>query len=246
MRVYDIEQNSLDWLFMRCGKPTASNFAKILTPKTRKKSASSGDYLNAILAELIVGHPIAGPDTSAMIHGREKEDEAVKAYEFMNDCETERAGFVTTDDELIGASPDRFIGKDKILEIKCPAAAHVHVDYLRNRTLEESYQCQIQGLLWICEREQLDVVSYYAEMPSVIISTKRDEVFIAALRGAVYEFAADLHKAIEECIANGWIKPNWRELMKPVPAVEEDYSKDFISDDDLQAILAANARRDAN
>ena len=189
-----IEQRSQEWFLIRLGKPTASEFHKIVTP-TGKLSAQASGYMCGLLAELMLGKPLDNPQTEYMLRGTELEDGAIAAYEMVTGCETDRGGFVTTDDGMIGCSPDRRCGKDGLLEMKVPAPT-THVSYLlSSEDFKQEKRCQIQGELYVCEREWVDLVSYHPEMPPVIVRCKRDEDFIGKLRTALSAFVDTLMDA---------------------------------------------------
>ncbi len=238
MILHDCEQNSLDWLILRCGLPTASCFGEIITPKTAELSKSAGAYMNSILAELIVGHPLTAAESKWMDRGHELEDEAVRNYEFLTDVETVRGGFVTTDDALVGASPDRLIpGARKGLEIKCPKPT-THVGYLLDGTLAGEYKPQLQGLMWVCECDAWDILSHHPEMPPALMTVSRDEAYLAKLIPNVREFSFRLQEKIAQLIGRELIKPNWKQLMKPPPEPEPDFGNlGAITDADLEMIL---------
>lgn len=188
MIVHKVEQSTLAWLRLRAGIPTASNFDKILTAGG-KASEQAEEYAYSLLAEQLVGHPISGPETKWMRRGNEMEPEAVDAYEFDKNAETDRAGFITLDDGSAGASPDRLFGSAGLVQIKCPAA-HTHVAYLMGEWggIEKKYRPQLQGELYVCEREWVEVVSYFPEMPIAITRVARDEEYIAKLASALSTF----------------------------------------------------------
>jgi hypothetical protein len=54
MRINNHVQGSDEWLQSRLGKPTASNFGKLITP-TGKPSASADGYINELIAQRITG-----------------------------------------------------------------------------------------------------------------------------------------------------------------------------------------------
>ena len=88
--------------------------------------------------------------------------------------DTEPVGFITTDDGLIGASPDRLVKGAPIgLEIKCPAP-HTHLAYLLDGTAPE-YKPQVQGQMLVAELERVDLYSYHDRMPPCTIKTPRDD-----------------------------------------------------------------------
>ena len=112
-----MEQGSAQWIAARLGLPTASQFSRILTPRTLKPSASAERYLWELLAERIIGQPANDASTKFMERGKAMEAQAVAFYELQRGVDTRRVGFVTRDDGLVGCSPDRFVGDDGLLEI---------------------------------------------------------------------------------------------------------------------------------
>lgn len=180
---FDWPQGSEEWVGLRVGRPTASNFDKVLTPKTLKLSGSFTGYAHQLIAEQILGFPVDSASSGFIERGSIMEKQAVDYYELQRECDTEAVGFILRDDERVGCSPDRFVGSDGLLEIKCPSAA-VHVGYLLD-TEGIGYKAQVQGQLWICERNYCDTLSYNPEMPAALVRQQRDEKFIAALAAAV-------------------------------------------------------------
>jgi hypothetical protein len=206
----DIQQGSAAWLELRAGIPTASQFHRILTP-SGKPSAQATDYLHGLLAERMMGHPLVEHVSLWMQRGADLEGEAVTFYEFQRETTTERLGFVTNDAGTIGASPDRLVGDDGLLEIKVPKDS-THVGYLLAEPVDQAYYPQIQGQLWIAERQWLDVLSYHPEMPPALIRVARDEAYIAKLSAAIEAFAASLAQHAQVLRARGWLPA------EPVPA----------------------------
>ena len=202
----DCQQGTPEWLMVRSGIPTASMFDKILTPKRLELSAQSVDYMNALLAERIMGHPVQEHVTFWIERGSMLESKAVKNYEFQRDMDTEEVGFCSNDDGTIGASPDRLVGADGLLEIKCPSEA-IHVGYLRgDQGAYEKYRLQCQGQLWITGREWVDIMSYHPDMPDALFRIPRDEEIIAKIDAAVTLFSAALEQQSALWIAEGIIK----------------------------------------
>lgn len=182
----DCEQGSAEWFAARLGKPTASMFDKIITPAKMQFSKSSDGYMHQLLAEQILGIALDRVSFGYMQLGAIGEKKAVDWYELKHDVDTERVGFIMRDDEAVGCSPDRFVGNNGLLEIKAPSAP-VHVGYLLDKE-GIGYRTQVQGQLWLCEREWSDTLSYHPDMPAALVRQNRDEPFIRALGGAVNQF----------------------------------------------------------
>jgi YqaJ-like viral recombinase domain len=189
-----VEPRSAAWFALRIGKPTASEFHRIVTPGGKLSSQAPG-YMCSLLAEMMLGHQVESLSTAYMDRGVELEDRAIAAYEMVQNIETQLGGFVTTDDGLVGCSPDRLVGADGILEMKIPAP-HTHVGYLLDSgDLEKDKTPQVQGQLWVCEREWDDLVSWHPELPPVGRRVYRDDKYIGLLKTALDAFVDTLMQA---------------------------------------------------
>lgn len=194
----DHPQGSPEWKQARLGVVTASQFHRILTPKTRKPSTQAEKYMHELIAEWWTGEPQDDAASQFMQRGTELEAEAVSYYEFQRTA-TEPAGFLLRDDGKVGASPDRIVNADGAVEIKCLSAAH-HVAALLGET-DDSYLCQVQGQMWIGGFRWIDRVWYNPSLPSVILRVERDDEFIAQLSAAVDQFVARLDETKAELSA---------------------------------------------
>lgn len=204
MIVYPVDQGSAAWLKLRAGIPTASAFDNIVTP-TGAKSKSRERYLHALLAERMLGRPLTEHVSEWMARGSTAEAEAVAYYELQADATTTPIGFITNDEKTIGASPDRLVGDDGLLEIKVPKD-HVHVSYLRLKKADKMYFPQLQGQLWITGRKWVEIMSYHPELPTALVRVERDEKFIKTLAEEVTAFSAELEQLAKEFASRGWIK----------------------------------------
>lgn len=193
-------QASPEWYWARLGIPTASQFSRILTAKTRKLAAGSETYMHELLSEWLTGVPFNSDLGGFVERGTMLEPEAVAWYEWTQGVSTRQVGFCLRDDRKVGCSPDRLVGDDGGLEIKCPAAKG-HVANMLNMT--EDHYAQVQGCMWITGRAWWDLVSYHPEIPSVWVHIERDEEYIGQLASAVDEFLARLAAAREKLIAQG-------------------------------------------
>lgn len=182
----EFEQGSEAWLRARLGIPTASQMDKIITPKTMKLSGQADGYAHQLIAEQLLGVPLDDASSGFMERGNIMEQRAVSYYELQRECDTVPVGFIMRDDRRSGASPDRLVGEDGLLEIKVPSA-HRHVAYLLDKD-GIGYRVQVQAQLWIAEREWSDTLSYHPDLPPALVRQHRDEEFIKALAAAVEQF----------------------------------------------------------
>lgn len=187
-----VEQGSIEWLQLRLGRPTASEAHKIVTP-LGKRSKQSKAYAHRLVAERFLKRPLQAEldYIDSIASGKQLEPEAVDFYEFSRGMETFKAGFFTTDDTRVGASPDRLVGANGLLECKCPLP-QTHLGYLLDGP-ETDYRVQMQCQLYVTEREFVDFMSYSRELPPVILRYERDEPFIKLLHEALYEFCDTLY-----------------------------------------------------
>ncbi len=241
-----VTQNEEAWHRLRMSIPTASCFAKIITPKTGKPTEGETPDLYAceLLAAWMMDRPITGPETDFMQQGHELEDSAVEHYEFTTGIETDLGGFVTTNDGMCGCSPDRLVGDDRLLEIKShPGNPGIHVQFMRGSALEIKHRPQLQGALWICERNQIDIISYHPELVPVIVPVMRDEEYIEKLSAAVRLFIDRLIAAKTELDQRYGISERLAEMRKRREGNNEAVDTQFdISDEDIDRVWARAQR----
>lgn len=188
MIITDVEHGSEAWFSLRAGKPTASNFDKLIT-SFGETSKSLGGYAITLAGELYAGKPLDAWEGNAYTErGKLLEDEASKMYAFLHDVEPTKVGFVTDDKMLFGCSPDSFIGDDGILEIKCLKAEN-HIKailyYRKHKKCPPDYIQQTQGQIMVCERAWCDLFFYHPDLPILEIRQEPDEAIIKSLRGNI-------------------------------------------------------------
>lgn len=196
MIIKDFEQQSPEWYRARLGIPTGSGFSKIITP-TGKPSSSAQEYRGELLAEWFLIDSGDQFSSEWIDRGILTEPAAVSAYEIITGINTEKVGIILRDDEMVGVSPDRLINDNGGLEIKCPKAS-THMNYLLQDTLPPVYRAQVQGNLWISEREWWDFMSYHPAVVPFITRVYRDEKYISTMAGLMDKFVTDLLEAREK------------------------------------------------
>lgn len=196
MRLIPFEQRSPEWFQARLGIPTASNFDRLIT-STGKPSASADGYINQLVAERVTGAAVEVKVTDAMQRGTDLEPEARSLFEFVTDLLVTEAPLCMHDILDVGASPDAFVGNDSLLEIKCPSG-HTHVEYLRDGCLPSKYIAQVQGQLWITNRESCHFFSYHPDFKPLMVVVNRDEVFIAKLEIEVTKATSKISELVKE------------------------------------------------
>lgn len=198
MIILDCEQGSDEWKQARLGIPTASRFDQIIQPKKLLISASIDKYIGELLAEWLLGEPLDGEQSDFMVRGSALEQEAIDWYEFETGQDAAKVGFCLRDDKRVGCSPDFLVGQNGGGEVKCPSPA-VHMMYVMNpQKLIDKYRCQVQGGLWLAQRDWWDMVSYHPTLPKVWVRVERDEKFIPKLDECMEIFLEQLEQAKQE------------------------------------------------
>jgi hypothetical protein len=219
MKIHDAPQQSVEWYELRLGIPTASEFSKIVTPKG-KLSTQARDYAFRLIAEAILRETSESLSKLEWIaRGKELEPEAARLYEFQYDLETVPVGLITNDDETLGASLDRLVGDAGCLEIKCPAA-WTHVGFMVEG-FGDDYKPQVQGQLFVAEREWCDRFSYHPRLPPHCQRTYRDEPYITLLDKALNAFIEMKAEMIEKIRAAGHFEAS----RKLILAHEREYPR---------------------
>jgi hypothetical protein len=102
----------------------------------------------------------------------------------------------------VGVSPDGLVGDVGMTEYKCPMPK-THLEYLRLESgkCPSAYRWQVQGQLWVAEREWCDFVSYNPDFPEnaqlIIRRVMRDEKAINELEIEVIKFLGDIEREVE-------------------------------------------------
>ena len=175
-----INQGSQEWHELRLGKITASRIADVIAQIKTGEAASRADYRIELVCERLTGKPTESYINADMERGTELEQFARAWYEVKAGIFVKQVAFVDHPSiEMSGASPDGIID-DGLIEIKCPKPS-THVGYLRANKLPTKYIPQVQGCLWITNREWWDFMSYHPAMHDLIVRVYRDDEYINAL-----------------------------------------------------------------
>lgn len=211
MKFEPIEQRSDAWYAARLGKPTASQFSRIISGKTGNKAQEPWKLYQAeLVAERIFGRQM-GRDLSgnrAVQHGVATEPEAAAALaERIGPFQP--GGFFTDDAERYGASPDGLIEKGnrrEICEIKSPYELPNHVKTLLYG-ISDDHRAQIQGQLWVSESDVCHFWSFHPDAPAFYVRVGRDDPFIRKLDTLLDEFCEELTVNHQMALSmGGWNK----------------------------------------
>lgn len=185
---YDVEQKSEAWDNLHVGLPTSSNFEKIITP-TGKKSSQWKSYAHGLIGEKLLKRRTDTFSNEWMDRGTIMEIDAVSEYELQRDIDTVKIGFITDDEHTMGCSPDRLVGEEGLLEIKCPKP-NTFVGYVLEDTIQKDYYPQLQGQLFVSGRKWVDIMAFHPELTQlpVIVRMERDPTYLMVMEGLLKQF----------------------------------------------------------
>jgi putative phage-type endonuclease len=191
--------------------------------KSGKSSAERDKYMLEVACELITGTQQEHYVSQAMEIGIQYESEARRAYFLRTGVDPKQTGFVLHPTlDYFGASPDGLLGKDGVLELKCPLPS-THWAYIRDGVVPDIYVPQVQAQMLCCERQYADFVSYcppelYPDVPA------RFRLFIKRI-----EASPQLHRAMEDAVTT--FMGEVAALVKKLDAACPELPKE--ADDDL-------------
>jgi len=109
--------------------------------------------------------------------------------------------FIKHDSLNCGVSPDGLIGDNGGIEIKCPKTT-TQIETFLSGKMPTQHKPQVQGCLWVSEREWWDFVSFdpRIEGTSSYFETRvyRDEEYIKQLAQEIALFDEQLQELIEK------------------------------------------------
>ncbi len=196
--IHNCVQGEADWLRLRIGRVTASELHRIVDTKFEQRTGEGPKtFLYEKVAEAFRGEPLPGFSSWETEQGKEMEDEARRwvALEFSGVHKITNAGFIETDDEIFGCSPDMLLDEDGGAELKCPGAPN-HCRYFIEGRLPLDYVQQVHGSIYASGRPWWKFVSYRRRFQSFVLTVHRDESICAKISEAVNSFHVKLTAAL--------------------------------------------------
>lgn len=196
--IKDIEQGSEEWHALRYGWITASKFKDVIAGgqgKTRKS------YMYQLASEILTDMRAESYTNEYMEWGTETEPQARAMYEFDSGNKVDQVTFIRHDTLKAGCSPDGLIGDSGLIEIKCPKTS-TQIETFLSGKMPTIHRAQVQGQLWITEREWCDFVSFDPRINAAssyfCVRVERDEEYIKELAEKVEVFESELLKMVEK------------------------------------------------
>lgn len=156
-----LDQGSPAWVRERIGKLTASRMGDVMALlKNGKPSEARTKYLQQLVAERMTGFATDFYVTQAMQHGIDNEAPAAEEYEAVTGEIVLPGVWVPHPTiENFGATPDRFVGADGLVEVKCPATTN-YIAWRLSGEIPEQYRWQMTAQLACTRRKWCDFVAY--------------------------------------------------------------------------------------
>jgi hypothetical protein len=204
LEIFTCEQGSPEWFTARMGIPTASEFEVACRQRGPRGGEPKGrmTYMLELIGERMTGKPKVSFSNEHTERGHWMEDEARRWYEMVTGLQCHRTGFIRRGET--GASPDSLVGNDGMLEVKTKLP-HIQLACILPQLdklllgesageVPEEHKAQVQGQLWIAEREWCDFVSYWPGLPGFRVRVHRDEPYIKQMSIYIDQFIDEIHE----------------------------------------------------
>jgi hypothetical protein len=186
--ITNVEQGTQEWLNLRLGIATASEFECLLVNGKAEGGFGVGafTYMDTLIGERITGEA-ADPFSGNRHTERGHELEAVARNLYREQCEVETSDCGIILNHGAGYSPDSLVGADGLAEVKTKLPKF-QVGVILQNEVPKDHVAQCQGGLWLSEREWIDFVSFWPGMPLFIKRMYRDEAYIRKLSQRMKDF----------------------------------------------------------
>ena len=195
------EQRTEEWFAQRLGKVTASRVADVIAKTKTGASASRDNYATQLILERLTNKQAEFYSNAAMQWGTETEPMARQAYELKRGVFVDEVGFIDHPTiEMSGASPDGLVGKNGLVEIKCPESK-THMEYLLSGKAPAKYIPQMMWQMACTGREWCDFVSFDPRFPKnlqiLVVKVEYDPTYVKMLELEITQFLDDVSKKVE-------------------------------------------------
>lgn len=224
MHLLSLEQESEEWLKVRLRLVTASRFSDILTKprsKADKEAGALSDTANSYMMELaaqIITNEQKHVSSAPLEWGSKHESSACAEYEIEHGMDVDHVGICIHGSRMVGGSPDGLVGESGIIEIKCPHNSVNHLKTILAGTMPSYHTPQVQGNLWLLEREWCDFISFDpridpdSKLRLFCTRVYRDDQYIKRLEKEVMSFTEKLSHLMSELGIN-WQGVNIQEYI---------------------------------
>ena len=199
-----MNQRSPEWFKARCGRITGSRFAAVMAlGKKGQPLAERRDLVSSLVLERLTGNVVSVYQNEAMTWGLDNEPKAKDWYMFEKSVVIDEVAFIVHPVlDFVGVSPDGLVDEEGGCEIKCPYNMERHLTNIIERKVPEEYLWQVQGCMWVSNREWWDFISYDPRFPAylqgVVVRMYRDDKLIDQLENECNEVHEEVETQLEK------------------------------------------------
>lgn len=200
----NVTDQEAEWRKERLGKVTGSQLGKLVVKDKKNDSYKlsvgkvASDLLYKIAWERFLiteseGMNRLNVSSQSMQHGNDYELSAIEKFIEVTGIDVEKTDYkFINKGDFFGGTPDGFIGKDGLIEVKAPWNGGNHLKtLLTGQIYNDDHFYQIQGYLYLTDREYCWYVTYDPDLPEGLNISynkiKRDEGVIQAIENIVNE-----------------------------------------------------------
>lgn len=207
-------QGSEAWLKDRLGVITASEVHALL-PDARSKAfkykEARNTYMHKLIGEVCTGY-YQEINAKPLQWGKDNEDAAIAAYEFVTGNSVEKIGLVYKDaTRRVAASADfRVIGMNRGGEVKNPIDPVHHINFLFDNEIKPEYNSQYQFGMWVFGWDKWEFGSHQPLMKKKnfhYLTASRDEELMSYFDFEIPKFIKEMDEKlakIEITFGNQW------------------------------------------
>jgi hypothetical protein len=202
MKRIECVQGSPEWWAARAGRPTASNFGRIVTPAQGKPAAAQDSYIAELVAETVGWRKDEFAGSPDIERGVRMEGEARRFLAMQLGQDIEEVGFLVSPCGRYGGSPDGLTGDGIPIELKCPRLDTL-IGYHMSGVLPPNYKCQVHGQMILAGSDHSWFMAY-ADNESIdhfLLRVERDD-FTEKLASELDAFCDRLDEAKRKYITD--------------------------------------------
>lgn len=197
----DTGEANPDWLALRAGKFTGSDFQQYLgiVEKGKLSDTAESNLYKKVLES--IGYSFEPIRSDAMERGTELESFAREAYIVETFNDVQEVAFVDWEKLRAGCSPDGVIFADdgsieKIIEIKCPEIKN-YVKMAMGK-IPALYACQMQFNMLITGAKSCDFIVYHPDMRLIIREINADADYQSQIVTALEKLNVEYNAILEQ------------------------------------------------
>lgn len=200
MRVFEsknMPQGSPQWYAVRKGRPTGSQFGRIITPKKADFAEGRDTYAAELIAELL-GWQTGFQGTPDTQRGNTLEAEAIRWLQFQHGYTGREVGFCLSDCGRYGASPDWLMTDNTPVEVKAPdihTFIKWHKHWRKTGEVPLDHKAQCHGEMHVTGSDRCLFIAYpdHSSLEKLVIWVPRSD-FTTKLGEFVEKFCDELEE----------------------------------------------------